>query len=392
MVLRKLCYARTEAHLFLLALGDAAILGGVLGLGISAVWCSSYWNLSGVPGGAWWGHDSKQIFANMTNVLAADGTVNKNASACWQHWGSTNKLTCINTTRSGPPNGGTADSWCQQKHCLASFVLWSSKFICSMCTVFVGVMCRLTAESIVKQRLAAELAPDWRGSVEDEDEGGGGAEAGAEQLPELLRLAGRVLVLAGGLTWVAASIGGASMQLSSLVSSLSFVMVVLSVGIAGAGVGVDTVLESVKSDVIVQKFRDSVDNDWTKACALLFAGPGICCVFCISCCNQAFRRALGQRAFKVGNDLLLGLGWRQHPLTPPLQRHWRAMKGWHLTSVLRKLVLVGLCFFLFVVGVGKVVNVLLAILGKWLATKGVGFATMLYTRISALDSSSNLCC
>eukprot|EP00916_Digyalum_oweni_P016855 GHVL01027664.1.p1 GENE.GHVL01027664.1~~GHVL01027664.1.p1 ORF type:complete len:792 (+),score=116.07 GHVL01027664.1:53-2428(+) len=167
--------------------------------------------------------------------------------------------------------------------------------------------------------------------------------------------------------WIAASVAGASMSLAgSVVAFLAAGIIVLGVYIYMT-LGQEKIRKELGEYRMWNQFMEAVTGDW--GCALLVFVLGWLGVlfFLASFVNQFFRKIFHRKRM-MDEDAYQGY------LTSEAHKVYVNLKNWHWTSILSKVLKIGLIFVLIQVGVSKAVtiflsyiNAVLSVLGLWTA-------------------------
>jgi hypothetical protein len=220
--------------------------------------------------------------------------------------------------------------------CLPAMILYACPFVGALVSILFGY-------------LAIQLARSVRET---------------ESSPTELNPVFKVAFISGffGLTvmWLAASIAGASMNLSQLVMAFGLVCVGLMVLTLVSMVGVSAFHEEVhKVPLVAAVEQFTLHSDFSKGFVLLFGGPILPVYFFISFLNQLARIYLPCTKI-LENDPTVP--WDERRLTFTLIGHkqWLRLCKWRWSIVLDKMVLWGVIIFVLKVGAGTVTTMALA--------------------------------
>lgn len=179
----------------------------------------------------------------------------------------------------------------------------------------------------------------------------------------------RVFSMLAGMTllgmWVATEIAGTTPQISNLVMLFSVAGIFCLVFLMGATIGWSSLRTSIKKVPIIASLSKSLASDWLKAMGM-FMMPFYLMFMCLSAVNQFFRLYLTPCAYQLKE------GERKTFLTAAVHKQYSLIKKWPWTDVFKKVGFLGIFYFVFWVGVGKVTYVFLSWLNGALASLGFG--------------------
>jgi hypothetical protein len=331
---------------FINALSYAIILGGVVGLGVAIGWAFSNNFL--------WGFDSKREFRARLRVC--DSAYANTSVICESYGRVGNRCPCVvyadDIGSHCAPGGGCVEvpyaSACNpdEPFCLASLLLWGGQLILSLMTVVVGLAILLVSNAAIPR------------------DGGDGKKMGMRGSPGVRMfgyLVGSLLVV----IWVAASLGGAAMELSNVVTAFAATMLMCLFGIGVAAVGGKDFKAKFENSERGQKMNKMIrTNPLVGGITLMAFGILLPFFFAISYVNQLFRKYLSFTKELPEEEKHL-------PFTAFGHRILDIMKGWNWARVLVKIIVIGLAYLIVQVGIGKVTSLFLAWLNQILG--GVNF-------------------
>lgn len=201
--------------------------------------------------------------------------------------------------------------------CLRVFIYWAAPFITAVTGFVAALLCFMLSE----------------------DDSRNGIRAGP-------RLFIGTLAFAFLSMWVASSIAGSSMQLSRVLYSASFVVVLATGLVVERFYGWRQMLRliMVKQPLARKLLRFCFYSDWTKALGLLVFSPLSLGWLVLSATKQFVSVHFNKSVARKERKLLL-----TKTTTDVLVR----MRAWNWTSVLTKVIILGLAVVLLIVGVGK---------------------------------------
>eukprot|EP01051_Picozoa_sp_SAG22_P004167 SAG22_NODE_216_length_14937_cov_51.622995_10_plen_898_part_00 len=359
-------YVFVKAHLsnFMRSMSVALAMNGLLGLAVTGAFNSKH--------DFWWGEDTQIQFrarvrvcdmdmthpyasladakANLTafNLTTADAGTSIGSAYCITY--DTNGEACF-----CPPEFEiTEDSVCDdpdEPHCLAVFMLWASPAMGSVMMLLLGIISGLLSRTIREVQVEHDAVTDH-------------VHTGTKIFAYIM-----VIGILG--VYVSASIAGASMKVASLVTTFSFLTVAMCVLFIGISVGWRSLGDEMHEIPIVRKLEDARHSDLLKAIAVLVLGGPALFYFFLSFINQVFRKV-----FPCTKDL--DEEEAKLSLTQVGSNLFHTLKGWNWSAILSKMVWVGLFYFIFSVGVGKLVTLGLSLLNDALDGMSLGLVTAIY--------------
>jgi hypothetical protein len=284
--------------------------------------------------------------------------------------------------------------------CLAAYLLWISPMMFGVATILFATVCFF---------LSRMLTRAFQEGVQN------------HRLNTMMRFFATTLCVLLIAVWVAASVAGASNNLSSAVISFASISIVILGMIVSQTLGTHTLSAAAMKVPLIAKFSKLASSDWIKAC-FLYLSPLFIFYLALSWVNQRVRRMRVRRWFQSMEErdafwamtspaikavLAAGNpGARERILKEQRQKQKKAaeehrvekevgkiarvdtqftnpgqkfgtrftmraaeqlqgVKSWNWTSVLSKVYYIGLFYMIFSLGIGKAVNLFLS----WLTAK-----------------------
>ena len=155
--------------------------------------------------------------------------------------------------------------------------------------------------------------------------------------------------------WIAASIMGAESGLANVVVMFSGAGIVVLIFLTVRTLGMEEIRRMMENVAVVKKFLEHVHSDWARACFLITCGFPFAALLVISALNQFIR-------VRIVCCTPLPTDPAEYKLvfTKAFSNIIERMRGWRWSSVLRKVMWLGVIFVMLVVGVGKVTTVFLS--------------------------------
>jgi hypothetical protein len=154
--------------------------------------------------------------------------------------------------------------------------------------------------------------------------------------------------------WVAAAIAGAGLGINSAVQYLVGVTIVVLCGVLVATIGWQRLTAYLMAVPLIKKLTASLLTDWFKALFVLFLMPAFPFYFCASFLNQMVRRCVSF-GYRMDDPKERRL-W----LTLAAAIQFKMLKRWRWTSVLTKVMWIGLFYVIVQVGIGLLVTVFMS--------------------------------
>jgi len=177
--------------------------------------------------------------------------------------------------------------------------------------------------------------------------------------------------------WIATQINGANMALSNVVMAFSGAFLFAVFMVIGASIGWASLDKELTEIPLIATLKNSFASDYLKAVGI-FLFPVYVVFIVLSLINHFFRLHLTPCAFRqTDEDKRL---W----VTRICHKQIVAIKNWPWTSVLTKVMLIGIFYFSFSVGVGKLTYIFLSFLNTQLAGLGLGAVTAIFMIIGLL--------
>eukprot|EP00949_MAST-11_sp_MAST-11-sp1_P003740 g3740.t1 len=171
--------------------------------------------------------------------------------------------------------------------------------------------------------------------------------------------------------WISTEIAGATPQLSNIVMVFSGAGIFVLICTVGAFIGWESLHMDIMKIPIVASIRGAAGSDWLKA-MLIFMAPFYVMFVCISMMNQFFRLYLTPCGKRVDERE------RHLRTTLAVNKQLRAIYRWPWSGVLQKMMFLGVFYFVFNVGVGKLTYVFLSWLNQQLAAVPLPVCTAIF--------------
>ena len=188
--------------------------------------------------------------------------------------------------------------------------------------------------------------------------------------------------------WAAASIAGASKQMSNHVMLLAMVVVAVTVGMVGYTIGFHTLSEEILDIPLVKTVVAWRKGPWLQALVLVIAWPAYLVMPLISALNQCIRRCMRRaewnscvppkgppQASKRGDEVV---DEDTLTMTVVVHRMFEGMKHWQWTNVLVKVHWWCVFYYVFSVIVAKLVVIFFAWLNAKLNGVPVAATTVIF--------------
>mmetsp|Transcript_3321 Transcript_3321/g.12041 ORF Transcript_3321/g.12041 Transcript_3321/m.12041 type:complete len:839 (-) Transcript_3321:751-3267(-) len=340
--LRRLFWRDTPPAYFLGSLAPALFLTGAVGI--------FWWAFDITRRDEVWPGDNCRVRCDFYNKLSCPGVLSPAQVEALQSnpaiVNGTDKCPCLWVPAGAPPVA--RDSDCE----LAAFLVWTSLFIASTAVIiFSGVIYFLSRSFL--------------------------ARTDSRSLNKNVRVFGTLLSLGVLGLWVATQINGADMALSNVVMAFSGAFIFAVIVVVGASIGWDSLDKELTDIPLVKTMKNSFASDYLKAFGV-FLFPLYCIFVVFSLVNHFFRLHLTPCAFKqTDEDKAL---W----VTRICHKQLVSIRNWPWTSVLTKVMLIGIFYFSFSVGVGKITYIFLSYLNSQLASLPLGGVTAIFMIIGLL--------
>mmetsp|Transcript_42477 Transcript_42477/g.104111 ORF Transcript_42477/g.104111 Transcript_42477/m.104111 type:complete len:956 (-) Transcript_42477:224-3091(-) len=306
------------------SLSFAVLIGGCAGMVTSLVWAGL--------NNFWWGQASQVEFRDRLRVCT-------NATGVCRQYGTTGTACSVGCEEVFD------ESACipSEPTCLAAMLLWASLFIVSLMTIIIGGSMYMITSSVVTLGKPGASLQELKGSANS-------------------KMFTYVLIVLILILWVAASIGGASMDLSNVVTAFAGTGIVLLLCLLVATVGWSSLKGKASSTPVYQKLQNMRSSDWLKALCVQSFFVLLPIFFVVSFVNQLIRKTKWLNFTKELSEADSHLR-----LTAFGSKLLDTIKTWNWSSVLSKVILVGFAYFVLQVGVGKITTLFLAWLNQTLA-------------------------
>lgn len=216
--------------------------------------------------------------------------------------------------------------------CLAAFMLWFSPLVISAVSFFYCVSMLLLARSVRGQ---------------------------AHSVQRTAKLFSAIVVILLLMVWSAASIGGGGMRLANSVMAFVVAGFIALILVAGSAIGWQSLSTAVQHQPIVQQMKALGASDWVHAMFIFLGGPPFVVYLLMSVINQAVRK-LGQSCKKLDPETGKLVTHFCKEIDNEEERQWRltsiahnkleAMRQWEWTSVLLKIIYLGIFAWCFKYG------------------------------------------
>ena len=155
--------------------------------------------------------------------------------------------------------------------------------------------------------------------------------------------------------WVAASLSTITKALASSVLTISCVLLAALLCIWFAVFGVEHMVNQLRRTALGKKGFEFLSNDWGKSLLVFTSTPLILLVFGANYVKQLVRRktGLGKHVEEVD---------KSEKFTPSVRNNFTKLTNWEQGSILPKVLIWGMLYFTFSVGVTRIVVVVLSLL------------------------------
>ncbi len=227
--------------------------------------------------------------------------------------------------------------------CLRGFLLWLSPFVGAASYLWLGVVMAL---------LKFEATRDM---------------SRAHRESKLMRWMLMIVVLG---VWVAASIGGADMDLANVVMSFTAFNILLFIGTMKAFVGWSEFVGYLSQSSVAQQMKSLSSSDIVRALLVLVGGPIVMLSLVFDSLCQIIRR--------------LGIiPWMRRIQSPEERKRWvtretygylHKVSPWPWTMILKLVILLGILYMIMQVLVSKYLSVAMSWFNTWIAEQGFSIA------------------
>jgi hypothetical protein len=294
---------------FIKTLSKACLVGGALCFLAACVW-------AGIND-CWWGKDCKTTFRDRLRVcpdMSIDGPHCKRygtfGTTCQQGCEEDAKLSVCKPT---------------DEYCLAAFMLWVSPFLVAILMVVFGVAMYVISNAAIESRQHT-----------------GEKSIGSSRQMKLFRNAVGFVVL---VLWIGASLAGASMQLSKVVTQFATLSLLLIAGVMAVAVGTSKLKSMLTENKYVSKLTtDPFWSDLAKGMGVCFS-PVLFLFLPVAFLKRAVRKA---RSAPVGADVEAGLANSKPPFREVLAyKVLHDARSWRWTTILCNAWLLCFAYFAF---------------------------------------------
>jgi hypothetical protein len=293
-----------------------------------------------------------------TTTTAATAAVNVTLTTMESSLTTIEMATTMATTvlDSSVANGTTASASASYDDdvstCLVAWMVWASPLL-GACNAFVFGL------------LALLLARTFR-------------EGDQQPLTMALKLFIGAMAMAAVCLWVAAAIAGAGLGINSAVQYLVGVTILVATGTMVTTIGWQRLTEYLMAVPLIKKLTASLLTDWFKALFVLFLMPVFPVYFCASFLNQMVRRCISF-GYRIDDPKERRL-W----LTLAAAIQFKMLKRWRWTSVLTKVMWIGLFYVIVQVGIGLLVTVFMSWLNDVLQDLPLYATTIIFFLIGVI--------
>jgi hypothetical protein len=171
--------------------------------------------------------------------------------------------------------------------------------------------------------------------------------------------------------WVAASTAGSKMGLSNAVTATAGVSMAILTWVVGSTIGWAEVHHKAMSIPLLKSLVEVSKSDWVKAFMLWTSWPILFLYVPLSVLNQAARR-------NFDCTKPLEMEERKNWLTQVVYRQIQDVYQWKWTSILVKIMYIGIGMVMVSVGIGKVVTLFLSWLNDTLDSYSIGAVSIIF--------------
>jgi hypothetical protein len=194
-----------------------------------------------------------------------------------------------------------------------------------------------------------------------------------------------ILLLFAAVLWISASFASIGQDISNVVVVFSTAALVSTSVTVAATVGMKPLLNQIKGSSALKKADTTVKgvlkSDWLRALVVVAAGPVVPIIVFISFINQQVRLVFYKLHLDSGNfptKKIENQAEGKLIVTRKIADHYNELKQWRWTSVLTKVVYIGLIFMVIQVGVAKMVAVFLSFLNDALKDQQLIVVIVIY--------------
>jgi len=279
----------------------------------------------------WWGTDSKREMRERLRVCEDMSLGEGKWCQRYGQWGTRCPAGCTEVV---------LKSACDptQENCLAAFMLWASLWIVGLFTLVLASAAHAFASAANAGEGKLEVSPIAR---------------------TFLKMA----IFLVFCMWVSASIAGASMALSNVITAFAMVALGLLVCVLYATLGAENLTTQIKGTPVLGSMMEMRNSDWLKALLVLSA-----CIFFPAFLAASF---VNQFVRKMGLGKTLDESDQNLHLTLFGSKLWTKIANWDWTSILAKGVILGLIYFLMEAVVKRFTMLFLAWLNIQLAPMNI---------------------
>jgi hypothetical protein len=200
-----------------------------------------------------------------------------------------------------------------------------------------------------------------------------------------LKAFGVILLLFAAALWISASFASIGQDISNVVVMFSTAALISTSVTVTATVGLKPLLNQIKGSDVVKKADSTVKgvlkSDWLRALVVFAAGPIVPVIALISFVNQQVRLIFHRLKMDSGSSPTKEIKDEAEAklmVTRKIADHYNELKQWRWTSILTKVIYIGLIFMVIQVGVAKLVAVFLSWLSEALKDQDLMVVIVIY--------------
>jgi hypothetical protein len=255
------------------------------------------------------------------------------------------------TTTTVPFFAGSEDDDRDITVCLAAWVLWTAPLLAA-CNAFVfGLLSYALSRTLLRTDKAVTKA---------------------------LKLFLGLIVVAVVCLWVAASIAGAGIGVNGAVQLFVGVFIMVLSGVLIGTVGWKRLTAQMMAVPLVRQLSSSLFTDWFKALFMIGLGPFLPFYFLTAVVNQMLRKCL-PFGYTIDNDREQKLR-----LTAAASAQLRAIKRWRWSSILEKIMWIGVIYAILEVVVALMTNIFMSWLNDVLLPLPLYATTLIFFVVGVL--------
>ncbi|GBG31702.1 Hypothetical Protein FCC1311_079272 [Hondaea fermentalgiana] len=171
--------------------------------------------------------------------------------------------------------------------------------------------------------------------------------------------------------YMASGIAGAEMAITNMVLALGFLALVIAAIVVVAVFGWAKVTQNLMQTPLGNRLLEFASSDWVKAMMLMLISPVFLLYLVLSVFTQANRKMWSCTK-------PLEPEHRSYMITANAHEMFQSVRAWNWSSVLIKVLWLGVLFFLFSVGVTRLTTLFLSWLNGELASVSFGITTVIF--------------